>query len=157
MADEEATEATKVLRSPLSRRNVLKGVGVGVTAVWAAPTIMSLGSVAHAASAHPPLACQDCNPAGDPCSNQTACGDSDEGCSCKTTAAGGSCLCTTNGQCVDFTACPNGDRDCPSGFSCVASCCNDVGFGNLCLPNCGNAAAVPNIRKSGSGPRTDRR
>lgn len=154
MEDEEVTQG--LAKSAFSRRNVLKGAGVGAVAVWAAPTVMSLGSVANAASAHPPLSCQDCDPSADPCTNQTACGDPAQGCTCKTHPQGQSCLCTANGFCVDFSACPNGDSDCPTGYSCVSSCCNDAGYGNLCIPNCSNAQAIKRIPKNGSGARTNK-
>jgi hypothetical protein len=157
MENNDEVTGVEPMRSAFSRRTALKGAGVGV-AVWAAPTVLSMGSAAHAASNAPPLACNGCDPNGDPCSNQTACGDPSEGCSCKTVAAGGSCLCTANGYCEDFQECPNGQSDCPTGLSCVSSCCNDAGYPNLCLPNCGAGAAIKHHKvssKSAGGPRTN--
>jgi hypothetical protein len=105
MENNDEVTGVEPMRSAFSRRTALKGAGVGV-AVWAAPTVLSMGSAAHAASNAPPLACNGCDPNGDPCGNQTPCGDPSEGCSCKTVAAGGSCLCTANGYCEDFQECP---------------------------------------------------
>lgn len=75
-----------------------------------------------------PWVCGDGAPSEFPCSDQ------DE-CACvKSPDVGGLCIDLTDlGDCDSYESCL-GQEDCPPGFACVVSCCDDP----LCIPNCGS-------------------
>lgn len=151
----EGIEANEASERRISRRRLIKTVGAGTAIAWAAPTVVGLGGTAMAAgSAVQPVRCDGCDPA-DPCAGQSPCGDPQFGCSCKPpqVGAGNPCICTGNGSCSQFDACPGGQGDCPAGFTCTSSCCDLFDFDRLCLPNCGTQAVA--ARVAGGGPRTD--
>jgi hypothetical protein len=114
----------------LSRRTALKGLGAtaGVGVAWTAPQILSAPAASAATVPHP---CTDC--AGDPCDDQTDCGnDTSTGlpCSCGQNVGGG-CSCTQNVPCSDLQPCTDGTT-CGPGFACQIGCCGVA----LCFPLC---------------------
>lgn len=104
----------------LSRRKMLKRMGITGAVVWVTPVVSSLTTPAFAASA-PTGACQF--PAGaNSCFGQTPCG---EGCYCNQNVTNGE----LNGDsfCTQPTDCSNqlcsSNSDCPPGTVCQATCC----------------------------------
>jgi hypothetical protein len=142
-------EETEAVATGVSRRAVLGAVGAGAAAVWAAPAISSLAT-ANAGSARPN--CDQC--AGDICFGQVQCGTTPFGtgdCQCAQRASDNSCFCYNDDFCANRTPCPNGDGDCPSGQTCVHTCCDaDVGS-PVCWTPCGVDTA--GIAQATSGPR----
>jgi hypothetical protein len=115
--------------SPLERRTVLKGAAAGV-AVWAAPSVLSIGSVASAASNQP------CGPFN--CSGPLmTC--KEYGCLCGSTVEGKSVCTSGAGFCDDC----NSDADCGEGYYCMAlTDCGCGPQGNACLANdCSDAGS----------------
>src|SRR5262245_47628314 len=119
-------EEKEVAGQGLSRRNLLKRIGAGGTAVWVAPAVVATSTAAGGLS---------------PACAQWNCGDPLVSCDPDPT-----CLCTVdtegNVQCVDGdTSCAGlpictTTADCPPGSVCIAStCCLDP----ICvtIPSCG--------------------
>lgn len=71
------------------------------------------------------------------CNGQVICGDGSCGCIIQTN---GCCFCHQGSSCSQLPPCTT-NRQCPKGWKCAASCCFDAGFGTLCHPPCGSAAA----------------
>jgi len=106
----EGVEATG-----LSRRTLLKRIGVGAGIVWSAPVLTSVFSRAAAQSAPP---CSF-NAAEGACNGQTVCGT--QGCLCNVNADGVSTYCTVPTNCSNADCTTN--ADCPAGQVCQATCC----------------------------------
>lgn len=118
-----------------TRRDLIKKAGVGAAVVWTAPMVMSLGSVAAAASPGG-VACSDCRNAGVPCDVAHFCGPqgSEFSCFCFVKADGsGNCCTDAFNFCSDRTVCGPGNT-CPPGYTCIATCCAE----NVCVAPCGS-------------------
>src|SRR5437867_4250249 len=124
----------------ISRRRLIKRLGVGTAAAWLAPIVTSLGAKAEAGQC---VNCEDpycdwvcggtiyqcgsgCGPLGDAyCSRDTD----------------GNCFCWENSYCSEVSDCAQ-NSDCPPGYACIPNtCCGTP----KCLPSCG------------MGPRSHRR
>jgi hypothetical protein len=92
----------------------------------------------------------DQEPACGACNYQTTCGDGTCGCIIQTN---GCCFCHQGSSCSGLIPCTKNSQ-CPKGYKCAASCCFDAGFGTLCHPPCGTAAAATVL---GKGPVSIRR
>src|SRR5205085_11073314 len=134
----------------LSRRTMIKRVGAGAAVAWAAPSILT---VAQASAASPAaVACSDCGT--DVCFSQGTCAGT---CPCSPLLSG-ACRCwgPAHGACDDFfgrcdpAGANNGDGDCPSGSSCVPTCCYSGGQTGVCVPPCGAGGLSVKIPKPGS-------
>jgi len=122
----------------ISRRKLLKQIGAGAAVAWTAPVLTSIRTPAFAASP-PGKACdpgQACSPQ---CTPPACMGNSK--CGCQLTSPDNGAIC----QCLALVAfnpppycgvtpCPNGQPDCPSGMTCVQTCC-----GQACTSDCGAA------------------
>jgi hypothetical protein len=121
-------DETTIEQGGISRRRVLTGAAVGAGALWAAPSIVSLGASAGAASA---ISCD--NPGTDNCNGPF--GD----CSPES----GRCFCTHdidgNVVCIGFNQCCAGCQSCASSADCPGSCAcvPDTCLGSVCQPLCG--------------------
>jgi hypothetical protein len=122
-------DETTIEQVGISRRRVLTGAAVGAGALWAAPSIVSLGASAGAASA---ISCS--NPGSDNC------GGPFSDCSPGSDA---SCFCTHdidgNVVCIAIDLCCAGCQSCASSADCPSSCAcvPDTCLGNVCQPLCG--------------------
>jgi hypothetical protein len=119
-----------------SRRTLLKGAGLGVASAWAVPGVFSATAEAavnnticlRRAVAEDRAACGVCStlPPCDPGGN----------CFCFVTTKD-CCFCVAPRACSAAEPCTK-DRQCPPGFKCVHSCCDNAGFGPLCGMPCGD-------------------
>jgi hypothetical protein len=116
----------------ISRRTALRGIAVGAGAAWAAPTVLSMASVADAGSAAPchgvicgPLNVPICGsgPDGDICVQAS---DPAGECNCGFPNGGGVCTpCSSNADCATHGAdwvCLS--WDCCDSTACVPPCPN---------------------------------
>lgn len=128
--------------SSISRRTVIKRVGVGAAVAWSAPVLSSLAAPAFAGT---PELC-----AGDSCNGpEFPCGGSPR-CFCTGTAEGRFiCGCFDRGGCDGYLACDS-SSDCPSGEFCTTlntpDCCGGICVA-LCSDSCGAGAGA-----AGGGP-----
>ena len=132
----------------ISRRKLLRNLGLAGGAVWAAPVLTSLGTPAAASTrgkhnkscvkvvlGDPSNgACGVCNVGSCDCEGRTDCS-----CFCVVNIKG-CCFCTESTSCSSLVACPGGQSQCPSGFSCVPQTC--CGTGQVCVPGCGAGLGV---------------
>ena len=140
----------------VTRRKLLKRVGVTGAVLLAAPVVTSSASAADrlprfvCTKAGPPG--EGCEVGGDPCFGQRACTNSDERfCTCLLrTGQPGRCFCHEPSNCGDLTPCTGGG-DCPEGWACAASCC---GPDKLCVPPCGTPAVGGALAAAGKGLTT---
>jgi hypothetical protein len=143
----------------VSRRSVLKTIGVGTAVAWAAPMIKSVPAFAAGrAPGSPPPLCSNCHAflCSDPTGNggEPVCGTDWAGdCVCVSRAQDGGCLCTDGGYCV-----PNGSI-CGTDSDCApypgSQCLQLVPPGPGCGP-CGLATSLCGF-PCGSPPRTQPR
>jgi hypothetical protein len=128
----------------ISRRRMLKRIGAGAAVAWSVPVISSLSTPAFAQQQY----CTQC--AGDFCLGQTICGTNPPfGCPCAQPVGaegGGVCFCYQDDFCGNRPTCTT-TADCPSGQTCVHTCC-DALFGTVCFPPCGSTLA-PQTTSSG--------
>lgn len=83
-------------------------------------------------------ATQACNTCTAACQNATDCMSSGGSCNCWQKADQTGCFCGVFvGTCGETALCPNGQTDCPTGQTCIGTCC-----GNICAPPCGTPLAV---------------
>lgn len=128
-----------------SRRSLLKKAGAGAALVWAAPAVLSAGSVAAAASgALCPTA--ECNK-GAICDSFQTCGTNNGGrCSClRTTDAGNPTFCCDTDNICSNPVCTTCD-DCPAGWACIVSCCGP----GVCAPPCSNTMTPTSLTADAS-------
>jgi len=119
----------------ISRRRMLKRIGVGTAIAWSAPVLTSLRMPAFA-QATSALGCTGCTGTCSAVACQTDC-------FCDTTTEG-RCGCHPRFGCD--VACQT-SIDCPAGSQCYAdTCCGTP----ICIPDCG--ASVGSV----SGPSTNR-
>jgi hypothetical protein len=126
-------------RSRISRRRLLKRLGLGTAVVTLTPVVTSLGGEAFAGT---------CPPCEEPC--DWVCGGTLQQCGsgCGPLGAAycsrdtdGRCFCWEDSFCSEITDCV-GNADCPPGYACIPNtCCGTP----KCFPACG------------LGPRTRRR
>lgn len=126
----------------ISRRRMLKRIGVGAAIGWSAPILTSLRVPAFAVTVS--NACRTGFTCGGPFTvcNSTA----NPQCVCTTTTEGAACLadlcsgvgigCTSNAQCQALLA---GSKCQPAGTGCC---------GNQCIPACGTAGASSSQRNT---------
>jgi hypothetical protein len=129
--------------SRVSRRRLVRRLGVGTAVAWFTPVVTSLGSVAEAS-------CCQCVEGGT-CDCEWTCGGElvkcGEGCGPLGVAycsfdVDHNCFCWEDSFCSELTDCVQ-NLDCPPGYACIPdTCCGDS---PKCLPACG------------MGPRTRRR
>jgi hypothetical protein len=138
----------------LSRRQIIKRIGVGTAVVWATPAITSLGARAYAAtdggSPAPHPECIGAN-----CSTFIPCSSSNTDCVCVTTPQGGFCipgstLCSTLEVCAAGNICPPGSV-CAIDTCCVNPVCVPIILVDRCPP--GGTPASSSVRVS-TGPGT---
>jgi len=141
---DEFTEGTS--SEGISRRTVIKRAGVVGAVAWTAPVLSSLGAKAFAGT---PVECAGCDPQ-EPCTGQTPCGDT---CTCLAEEGTGACFCHEISSCSALQTC-SGPGQCPRGFVCARSCCDNFGFPPLCIPNCANPDAVAVRAVRGQGMTT---
>lgn len=132
----------------IDRRKALQRIGIGAVVAWNAPTIVtSLGGAAYAASAP---GC-DFDAGQGSCAGQTQCQAS--GCYCNQNVTNG----VPNGQtfCTVPTNCTNqvcqNNADCPPGFVCQATCCDQPRCFEVCGPQTAGAAAPAGGWRSAGG------
>ncbi len=131
MSDEERSQ------NSVSRRSMLKRIGVVGAIAWSTPVISSMTTPAYAATSAPCAHGYTCN------GELLSCG---EDCNCFSTEGGPACTGGANRLCDEFQTCPPGAA-CPSGTVCVIdSCCATP----VCLPLCGTARRSSATR-GGSG------
>jgi hypothetical protein len=114
----------------VSRRRLLKRAGLGAAAFGAGSmlTAQSATAVPH----HGDQACIDAGGCG-VCGGQLECGGF--GCYCITTVDS-CCFCAFGFvTCASLQPCHH-SSDCPPGWACLRSCCDQFGFGPLCVPPC---------------------
>jgi hypothetical protein len=133
--------------SGISRRRMLKRMGAGAAIAWSAPVLTSIRTPAFAQTP----TCDSC--AGDFCSGQTQCGDQPPfGCFCaQIVGSEPTCFCYHDDSCDARTPCPNGQSDCPSGQTCVHTCCDDFIGSPVCFGPCGEPAGQGRVRKGARG------
>ena len=115
--------------SRISRRRLLKRMGLGTAVVTLTPIVTSLGSQALAGQ------CTECiEPNCDwTCGgNLVQCGQGGiDGCFCSKDVDG-NCWCWPDSFCSELQVCTV-NSDCPAGYACIFSCCAT----GTCLPGCG--------------------
>jgi hypothetical protein len=136
----------------ISRRRMLKRIGAGAAVAWSAPILTSIRTPAFAQNYR---TCGPC--AGDFCFGQSICDPLPPpfGCPCAQIVGNESqCFCYHDDLCINRTPCPGGQGDCPSGQTCVHTCCDAaLGF-PVCWEQCPPAGSGPKGRpKAKSGPR----
>jgi hypothetical protein len=111
--------------SSVSRRTMLKRIGIAGTVAWVTPVVTSLSTPAFAASV----------PTGG-CSNVAACNfpvnQCGTRCTCVPTTEG-TAFCHQGFTCGTTDACTSSSQ-CPEGWACTTTCCPG---GTFCAPPCG--------------------
>ena len=138
----------------VSRRGMLKKIGLGAAVVWAAPVLTSLQTPASASTLGKGKRCTQQNIT-DP-NSQAAC----NWCvppACPGTQCGfcfptvkGCCFCTNNFFCSQASPCST-KADCPTGSDCGYTCCSQSQA--LCLPPAGSISC-PTSGTRDSGRKT---
>jgi hypothetical protein len=127
----------------LTRRQVLKYGGIG-TAALATPLVYS--STAAAANRNQTIcatrSARDDVAACATCNNLPSC-DPGGNCFCFVTTVG-CCFCVSPRSCSAAEPCRK-NKDCPMGFKCVHSCCDNAGFGPLCGKPCGDPGGIASL------------
>jgi hypothetical protein len=118
-----------------TRREILKKVGIGAAVAWSAPAVLSVD--AAFAGGSPRCPADGCQKDGQ-CAAAATCGPTGD-CACFFTTEPGDQTACTNGEfsCSGQQVCQTCD-DCPSGWSCVRTCCPDP----VCRPPCGTPAGA---------------
>ena len=122
MGDDDRQDSNSV-----SRRTMLKRMGIAGAVAWVTPVVTSLNTPAFAASG--PTG--NCSPGGTCASGFVQCGAVGTACFCFTTPTGAGCGALAS--CDGLDACgPN--LDCPPGFICeIDSCCGTPVCGPICV------------------------
>jgi hypothetical protein len=131
-------------KQTISRREMLRNIGIAGAVVWAAPVLMSLPAEAATDSAKKKCkkSCKnkpaDCNEGFNPCSSQTNCPSPvGDGAYCFTTTEGKK-RCAADQFCSQVPSC-NSSADCVAGSVCIISNgCNGCASGppGVCVPIC---------------------
>jgi hypothetical protein len=131
---------THVPGDGISRRRMLKRIGVGAAVAWSAPILTSIKAPAFAQYGSPcdPGAQCDVNM---PCNFAIDCQNSGGTCNCWVLTDRSGCWCGPFDPCSNHAPCSS-NADCASGERCIENCC-----GRLCYAPCGAPAG------GGSGPR----
>jgi hypothetical protein len=121
-------------RQGISRRTVLKRIGIATGVAWTAPVLSSMRTPAFAAGS-PVDGCRDQVFACD--GPMTVCGEGNNGldCFCEK-GSSGSTICANDLFCDDAVGCTD-DSGCDPGLICASNTC----CGTVCLPPCGEALA----------------
>ena len=129
--------------SRVSRKKMLKRMGVGAAALWTAPIVLSAETPAFAGALNKlcqktalqtgQASCWVCPAANSPCGT-TGC------CFCFTLVSG-CCFCGNDYFCGNVPPC----GQCPSGWKCGITCCGTKD----CIPPCG-AISCPDLSVSGA-------
>jgi hypothetical protein len=149
MADDE------LFADDVSRRDVLKRVGIATGIVWATPVLTTLNVPAAAAAAGTPQPHPEC--AGASCQTFIPCSSSNPDCVCVTSAGGAGFCVPGSTPCAAGPPCDT-NLGCPSGFTCfVETCCGEpvCGPNNLvdqCPPD--TSAYARRAPRKSSGPGT---
>lgn len=122
MTDDERAERG------VSRRTMLKRIGVAGAVAWVTPVVTSLNTPAFAQTQsveeHP-----ECVEAS--CGNFIPCASSNPDCVCVSTDQGGFCI-PGSTACTSLQTCPGGQSsECPPGSVCAVDTCCGVG---VCVP-----------------------
>jgi hypothetical protein len=117
--------------SRISRRRLLKRLGLGTAVATLTPIVSSLGTEALARTC-PPCEGTDCfwTCGGTLQQCGSNCGIGDGYCS---QDIDGNCFCWADSFCSELTSCTS-NSDCPPGYACIPGTC--CGF-NACIPGCG--------------------
>jgi hypothetical protein len=117
--------------SRISRRRLLKRLGLGTAVATLTPIVTSLGVEALAGNCPPCEGSCDsfvCGGSLQQCGSN--CGIGDGYCSGDTD---GNCFCWADSFCSEVSDCSS-NADCPAGYACIpGTCCGT----NKCLPGCG--------------------
>jgi hypothetical protein len=137
-------EEPQVQKEGISRRRMLKRVGVGAAIAWTAPVVTSMLPSAFATG--PPPGC----PGGVSCNGCGPILNSDKGCSQGACTGGLGCFNSldTSGACQNFqnifcsclTACTDNSQ-CGASSACL--CSNNGCGGSFCVPCCGTNCHRP--------------
>jgi hypothetical protein len=114
-------EVNEVEQRRLSRRRLIQGMGVGTAAVWAAPTVLSIGSAAAAASSPVCATASTCGVITGCVGEDCLCAQTTEGTIVCINPFAVQLLCSASSQCPDGSVCAVGDCADPSG-DCFALC-----------------------------------
>ena len=122
MGDDDRRDSNSV-----SRRTMLKRMGIAGAVAWVTPVVTSLNTPAFAASGPT----SNCSQGGTCASGFVQCGAVGTDCFCFTTPTGAGCGAVA--FCAELDACgPN--LDCPPGFICeIDSCCETPVCGPICV------------------------
>ena len=123
---EEERTATRI-----SRRRLIKRMGIGTAVAWLTPVVTSFGS-------HADAACVEC---ADPYCDWTCGGQLNQcGQGCGPLGAAycsrdvdGNCFCWEDEFCSEISDCSQ-NSDCPPGYACIPNTCCGV---SKCFPACG--------------------
>jgi hypothetical protein len=146
----------------ISRREMIRNIGVVGAAAWAAPALTSLPAAASTANACKkyPRGCQPFQGCG--CQPLKECSSSNPHCACFHAINDGKvrrksqCFdLSAGGYCDNYRSCQN-KKDCRKGELCMTSCCDLYGEGPLCVPICTKqgAAGAPRKRLKRDGRAT---
>ena len=115
--------------SRVSRRRLLKRLGLGTAVVSLSPIVTSLGSEALAGLCECVAPCELAN-----CSPQPQCGVCGPfGAAYCSQDVDGNCFCWENAICDEVSDCVT-NADCPPGYACIPTTCCVV---SKCLAGCG--------------------
>jgi hypothetical protein len=122
--------------SRVSRRRLVKRLGIGTAVAWVAPLVTSFGTRAEAGE----CGCAPCFDDGTSrcdriCGDYCVCG---QGCGPHGTAycsrdVDQNCFCWQNMFCSEVSDCTE-NSDCPPGYACVPNTCGET---PKCMPACG--------------------
>ena len=126
----------------ISRRKMLKNVGIAGAVAWTAPIITSLSAPAFASvDSRDRKSCFALSKLGGDCAQCSGTSlncQGDSTCACHVDAAG-CCSCSANATCAGLTACTRNSQ-CLANQKCVISCCSTTQA--FCVPVCGSVARV---------------
>jgi hypothetical protein len=117
--------------SKISRRRLIKRMGIGTAVAWLTPVVTSLGS--HAEAGCIECGSQDCSWTCGGVLFQCGQGCGPLGDAYCSPDVDGVCFCWENSFCSQVSDCVQ-NSDCPPGYACIpGTCCGT----NKCLPACG--------------------
>ena len=136
----------------ISRRRMLKRIGVGTAVAWSTPILTSIGVPAFAASGSCVPAKQFCGPPDPKCGAPGVACNIPPGCNSNdacTEMLDSSCLCWDFAFCTSPNPVCQQDSDCGAGFKCgfVDPACNNLCAGNVgCFHSCMSGGSIPRSR-----------
>jgi hypothetical protein len=124
----------------ISRREMIRNIGIAGAVAWAAPVLTSLPAEAAAAK----NICKKYPPG---CQAFQGCSNSNPNCACfhqinngKVKKKGQCFDLSAGGYCSDYPMCTS-NSDCSGGSKCMTSCCDSFGLGPVCVPLCAKGKA----------------